>query len=104
YVPGIISAASHNPRWDKGFKCYAATGGQVVPPDDEGIIACVKAVSDSEILELPRKEAEARGLLVSPGREVDEAYIAAVVGESVSHAREVSIVYTPLHGVGVTSV
>jgi phosphoglucomutase/phosphomannomutase len=38
------------------------------------------------------------------GREMDEAYIAAVVGESVSHARDLSIVYTPLHGVGETSV
>ena len=43
--------ASHNPPSDNGFKCYAATGGQVVPPDDSGIIDCVKAASDREIPE-----------------------------------------------------
>ena len=35
---------------------------------------------------------------------VDLAYITAVVSESVCHARDISIVYTPLHGVGETSV
>ena len=35
---------------------------------------------------------------------VDFAYITAVVSESVCHARDISIVYTPLHGVGETSV
>ena len=44
------------------------------------------------------------GSIVLVGPEVDEAYIAAVVGESVSHARDLSIVYTPMHGVGETSV
>ncbi len=43
--------ASHNPPSDNGFKCYSHTGGQVIPPDDRGIIACVKAASDREIPE-----------------------------------------------------
>ena len=38
---GIMITASHNPPSDNGFKCYAATGGQVIRPDDSGIIACV---------------------------------------------------------------
>src|SRR4051812_25397594 len=46
---GIMITASHNPPLDNGFKCYASTGGQIIPPDDEGIIACVKAASDREI-------------------------------------------------------
>ena len=41
---------------------------------------------------------------MTAGADVDKAYIEAVVGESVSHARGISIVYTPLHGVGETSV
>ena len=44
------------------------------------------------------------GSIVAAGAEIDDAYIAAVVSESVSHARDLSIVYTPLHGVGETSV
>lgn len=101
---GIMITASHNPPSDNGFKCYASTGGQVVPPDDAGIIACVKAASDREIPEKSREEALADGSLVLAGEEVDAAYIAAVVAESVGDARDLSIVYTPLHGAGETSV
>src|SRR5271157_4551230 len=101
---GIMITASHNPPSDNGFKCYGPTGGQVIPPSDEGIIECVKAASDREIPEVSFQQALAEGRIVALGREVDEAYIAAVVGESVSQARDLSIVYTPLHGVGETSV
>src|SRR3954452_25234569 len=46
---GIMITASHNPPSDNGFKCYNAQGGQVIPPDDAGIIACVKSASDRVI-------------------------------------------------------
>ena len=101
---GIMITASHNPPSDNGFKCYAATGGQVIPPDDSGIIACVKEASDRAIPEKPMAEALADGSIVEVGPEVDDAYIAAVVGESVGTARDIGIVYTPMHGVGETSV
>ena len=48
---GIMITASHNPPSDNGFKCYNSHGGQVIPPDDAGIIECVKAASDREIPE-----------------------------------------------------
>src|SRR4051812_24223532 len=101
---GIMITASHNPPSDNGFKYYDATGGQVIPPDDAGIIECVKAASDRAIPEKPYSEGLEDGSIVLAGPEIDEAYIAAVVAQSVSPARDVSIVYTPLHGVGVTSV
>ena len=50
---GIMITASHNPPSDNGFKCYGRTGGQVIPPDDAGIIACVEAASDRLIPEKP---------------------------------------------------
>ena len=101
---GIMITASHNAPSDNGFKCYAATGGQVVPPDDEGIIACVKTASDREIPEADYDQAVRDGVIVLAGPEVDDAYLKAVVNESVSPARDLSIVYTPMHGVGETSV
>jgi phosphoglucomutase len=100
---GIMITASHNPPSDNGFKCYDATGGQVIPPDDSGIIACVKSASDREIPEKDFQQAIQDGSIVLAGEEVDHAYIAAVVGESVGQARDLSIVYTPMHGVGETS-
>ena len=101
---GIMITASHNPPSDNGFKCYDRHGNQVVPPDDEGIIAKVQAVSDLLIPEMDLEEARAKGLIVPGGSDVDEAYITAVVSESVSRTRGVGIIYTPLHGVGATSV
>ncbi len=101
---GIMITASHNAPSDNGFKCYSATGGQVIPPDDSGIIACVKEASDREIPEKDFGQSLRDGSIVLVGPGVDEAYTTAVVGESVGHARDVSIVYTPMHGVGETSV
>ena len=101
---GIMVTASHNPPSDNGFKCYGKSGGQVIPPDDQAIIDCVRAASDREIPEKPIDEALADGSVEWVESSVDDAYITAVVSESVCHARELSIVYTPLHGVGETSV
>jgi phosphoglucomutase len=101
---GIMVTASHNPPSDNGFKCYGRLGEQVVPPDDAGIIACVAAASDREIPEKPFEQALADGSIRWVDDAVDLAYITAVVSESVCHARDISIVYTPLHGVGETNV
>ena len=101
---GIMITASHNPPSDNGFKCYAATGGQVVPPDDEGVISCVKTASDREIPEKDYDQAIADGSIELVGSAVDDFYINAVIGVSVSDNRDLSIVYTPMHGVGETSV
>ena len=101
---GIMITASHNAPSDNGFKCYSATGGQVIPPDDSGIIACVKEASDREIPLADYDQAIKDGSIVLVGPEVDEEYTNCVVSESVSHARDLSIVYTPMHGVGETSV
>jgi phosphoglucomutase len=101
---GIMITASHNPPSDNGFKCYAQSGGQVIPPDDRGIIECVKAASDREIPEKDFAEALADGSIAWVDPRVDAAFIAAVESQSVNHARGISIVYTPLHGVGESSV
>jgi phosphoglucomutase len=101
---GIMVTASHNPPSDNGLKCYGSSGGQVIPPDDAGIIKCVALASDRDIPEKAFALALADGSIRWVGDNVDAAYIAAVVSESVCHARGISIVYTPLHGVGETSV
>jgi phosphoglucomutase/phosphomannomutase len=101
---GIMITASHNAPSDNGFKCYSATGGQVIPPDDAGIIACVQQASDREIPEADYDQALADGRIVLLDDEVDEFYLKAVVSESVGHVRDLSIVYTPMHGVGESSV
>ncbi len=97
--------ASHNPPSDNGFKCYAATGGQVIPPDDDGIIACVKEASDRDIPEISFDQGVIDGSIVLVGKAVDDSYLTSVVSQHVSpECRDLGIVYTPMHGVGETSV
>ena len=97
---GIMITASHNPPADNGFKCYAATGGQVVPPDDKRIIELVNAASTRVI---PLAEADDPRIR-RVGPELDEAYLQAVLSQSVGTARDLTIVYTPMHGVGDSAV
>ncbi|MFM7129432.1 MAG: phospho-sugar mutase, partial [bacterium] len=101
---GIMITASHNPPSDNGFKCYNNLGGQVVPPDDSAIIDAVVALADKPIPLADFDSAVAAGQVKMAPVAVDEAYQAAVLGESVSKARGLSIVYTPMHGVGGGSV
>lgn len=99
---GVMITASHNPPSDNGFKAYWSNGAQVLPPHDAGIIECV--YETNEIPTLDFKVAVSRGLIETIGAAIDEAYIQEVTRLSLSPARDISLLYTPLHGVGETSV
>ena len=99
---GVMVSASHNPPTDNGVKAYWASGAQVLPPHDKGIIDCV--YRSNEIVIANFDEALGDGRIQLVGTDVDEAYIRTVARLSLSAAREIDVVYTPLHGVGETSV
>ena len=99
---GIMITASHNPPSDNGFKAYGPTGGQLVPPDDKGVIQRVMEVD--RIQRTPFEEALAAGKIVLCTEEVDRAYQAAVLQQSFPGPRDLKIVYSPLHGVGSTAI
>jgi phosphoglucomutase len=108
---GVVITASHNPPEYNGYKVCWSDGGQIVPPHDDGIINEVRRIhSLSEVKRISREEAERRGLLVWLGPDVDEAFLAAVNKQVIQPdviarmADRLSIVYTPLHGTGVTMV
>lgn len=98
---GIVISASHNPPADNGFKAYWSDGGQLVSPHDKGVLA--KAAEITEIKEVDYDQAVNEGTIVIIGQEVDEPYINAAVGQAESDARDVNIVYSPLHGAGQTN-
>ncbi len=92
---GVMVTASHNPPQDNGYKVFLGDGSQIVPPADAEIAARIAAVGALE--SVPRPE---HGWQVL-GEDVLEAYLertASVVAPG--GPREVSTVYTPLHGVG----
>ena len=99
---GVMISASHNPPCDNGFKAYWSTGGQILPPHDAGIIECVDAAIEIPSLDFDTAIAEGRIAFVSDS--VDDAYVDAVCGLTLSPERDITALYTPLHGVGETSV
>lgn len=99
---GIMVTASHNPPSDNAVKVYASTGGQLLPPHDDGVINRVMSVD--QIREQPFAEALAAGKIVICTREADAAYLAEVKAQASPGPRNVRIVYSPLHGVGGASV
>ncbi|EJW19710.1 MULTISPECIES: phospho-sugar mutase [Paenibacillus] len=104
---GIVVTASHNPPEYNGYKVYGNDGGQITPHTASRVIAEIRGIeSFANIQKLSREEAEAQGLLVWLGQEMDEAYISAVASvsqnEDIIRASSDSfrVLYTPLHGTG----
>jgi phosphomannomutase len=99
---GIMVTASHNPPSDNAVKVYWAGGVQVLPPHDKGIIDRVMRVETVHRASFEAGVAEDRVRFVE--QEIDPAFVAAVCGQSAPGPRDVSILYSPLHGVGATAV
>lgn len=97
---GIVLTASHNPPEYNGYKVYWSDGAQIVPPHDNGIIA--------EVLKTTVKDVKFEGndtLLTRVGKELDEAFIKASVGQLSANTTgrdKLKIVFTSLHGTSIT--
>ncbi|MFM8891372.1 MAG: phospho-sugar mutase, partial [Planctomycetia bacterium] len=99
---GIMVTASHNPPSDNAVKVYWAGGVQVLPPHDKGIIDRVMRVDT--IRREPFDAGVAAGRVRFVEETVDPAFVAAVLEQATPGPREISILYTPLHGVGASAV
>jgi len=105
---GVVVTASHNPPQYNGYKAYWNDGAQVIEPHDAGIIAEVNAVKS--VKTMTREEAIKAGKLILIDSEIDDKYWSMVKGKLFrpelikEKAREVKIVYTPLHGTGAMHV
>lgn len=103
---GIMITASHNPSKYNGFKVYGEDGGQVTLEAADDILSNMTEISDIRLIETDVMEsALACGLLSVFGKEVDEAYTEMLSGLVIDKAaierhKDMSIVYTPLHGSG----
>jgi phosphomannomutase len=101
---GVMITASHNPPEYNGLKLWWGNGAQVIPPHDAGIAAQIdQAPAADAVPRLGREEAIARGVWRDLGEDVASAYRRAL-GAIPLHAgagRDLKIVYTALHGVGM---
>ncbi len=90
---GVMVTASHNPPDDNGYKVYLGDGSQIVPPADSEISACIAAVGQVGSI------AQSDDFRVLDGTVVD-SYVARAVSLLGNGPRDVSAVYTAMHGVG----
>ncbi|CAM4075180.1 phospho-sugar mutase [Flavobacterium weaverense] len=101
---GIVLTASHNPPEYNGYKVYWEDGGQIVPPEDEGIIATIENLNYNEI-----KFTANESLIHYIDTEVDKAFIKSSIenasfNTSAEAKQNLKIVFTSLHGTSITLV
>ena len=106
-IAGIVITASHNPREYNGYKVYWEDGAQITPPHDKNILAEVAKVTDfAQVKTMEKAAAEAAGLYHTIGQEIDDRYMEELKKQSIhpeiikAMAKDITIVYTPLHGTG----
>ena len=105
---GVVVTASHNPKIYNGYKAYWNDGAQVIEPHDVGIIEEVNKVTN--VKTISKEEALKNGSLVLIDKEIDEPYWEMCKKQLFrpelikEYAKNVSIVYTPLHGTGAMHV
>ncbi len=102
---GVVCTASHNPKEYNGYKAYWNDGAQVMPPHDKGIIDEVNKIQDIEEVKWAGGEANVHAI----GKEMDEKYIAMLKSlslrpEAIAAQKDLKIVYTSIHGTGITIV
>lgn len=102
---GVVCTASHNPKEYNGYKAYWSDGGQLVPPHDRNVIREVDKVASVDDV----KWAGGDENITIIGKDVDEEYISmvktlSVYPEVIQRQHDLKIVYTPIHGTGITLV
>ena len=97
--------ASHNPKEYNGYKAYWEDGAQVTAPHDTNIINEVLKITSPAMVKFEGGEQNIQMV----GADVDEAYLndvstLLVSPDSVKNHADMKMVYTPLHGTGITLV
>jgi phosphoglucomutase len=96
---GIVITASHNPKEYNGYKVYWNDGGQLVPPHDNGVIQEVRKVEFNNI-----QFDEQNSNVEIIGEELDNKYLDRVASLSFNKSADLKIVFTSIHGTGITLV
>lgn len=106
-VAGINVTASHNPPEYNGYKVYWEDGAQITPPHDKNILAEVAKVTEfSSVKTMGKEEAVKTGLFHVIDASLDDRYMEELKKQSIhpeiikAMAKDIRIVYTPLHGTG----
>nr|WP_216667803.1 phospho-sugar mutase [Sporosarcina jiandibaonis] len=100
---GVVITASHNPAEYNGFKVYGEDGGQVALEAANEITGHVESIEDLFSVEVKDESLLAdEGLLTYLGDDLSERYIDQLHNILIegNYDKNLSIVYSPLHGAG----
>lgn len=102
---GVVCTASHNPKEYNGYKAYWDDGAQMVSPHDTNVIAEVQKIASVDDVKWEGNKEN----ITLIGEEMDEAYLKMVKSLSINpevceKQSDLKIVYTPIHGTGITLV
>ena len=102
---GVMVTASHNPKEYNGYKAYWSDGCQLTAPHDEAVIEEVLKIKSVGDVKMSGGEKNIQII----GEEVDKVYLERVEKNSlnpevIKKHHDVKIVYTPLHGTGITLI
>ena len=102
---GVMVTASHNPKEYNGYKAYWDDGCQLVAPHDTNVIDEVLKIQRLEDVKMTGND----NLIEIIGENVDSVYLNRVAQNSlhpelVKKHHDLKIVYTPLHGTGITLI
>ncbi|MDR2979006.1 MAG: phospho-sugar mutase [Bacteroidales bacterium] len=110
---GIMITASHNPKEYNGYKVYGEDGGQLISPHDTDVIDEVNRISDNEMIKWERLEEYVTVLddleSSDQAESIDQKYLTMIRSlsinpEKIQRKSDLKIVFTPLHGTGITMV
>lgn len=102
---GVVITASHNPKEYNGYKAYWNDGAQMLSPHDTNSILEVQKITSVSGIKFSGNEANISII----GEEIDKEYIEKITSlsiskEAIQRQKDLKIVFTPLHGSGITLV
>jgi len=102
---GVVVTASHNPKEYNGYKAYWNDGAQLVPPNDIKVIEEVNKITSVDEVKWKRDD----NLVQIIGKDIDNLYLEQVhtlsfCNKTVTTNHHLKVVYTPLHGTGITMI
>lgn len=99
---GVMVTASHNPRWDNGYKVYWGNGAQILSPHDKNIQAMILTHLEPEVGAFDEPD-PSNPLLSDPFQEISASYYSMIpsYNDPARNGKLVKpVVYTAMHGVG----
>jgi phosphoglucomutase len=102
---GVMITASHNPKEYNGYKAYGSDGGQFISPDDQLVMDEVSKISTVDLVRFTRIDANIELI----DEKIDQLYLdkikeLSVSQDAISRQKDLKIVYSPIHGTGITLV